>query len=128
MTVGVAWIRQGNREAEELVVATDSRPGGDGFIWDECPKIMALPRADAVAAFSGSTGRAYPMLLQIANAIKAYRPAHDGTLEFFEMLGHLERVANGMMGTLTPDPGVQGGRDAQREFVSSGDVVIVGGY
>jgi hypothetical protein len=64
MTVGVAWIRQGNREAKELVVATDSRLGGDGFVWDECPKIMAPPRAEALAAFSGGTGRGYPIVLQ----------------------------------------------------------------
>src|ERR1035441_6667935 len=128
MTIGVAWIRQGNREAEELLVATDSRLGGDGYIWDECPKITPLPRRDALAAFSGSTAQAYPLLLQIANAIRAYRPAEDGTLEFFEVIGHLERVANTMMGTLVVDPALRGSHTVGRQFATSGDVVIVGGY
>jgi hypothetical protein len=77
-------------------------------MWDEYPKITPLPRRDAVATFSGSTAQAYPLLLQIANAIRAYRPAEDGTLEFFEVIGHLERVANTMMRSLVVDPWLRG--------------------
>lgn len=127
MTVGAAWIRSG-ADADELWLATDSRLSGDGYIWDDCPKLLPLPRRDAVAGFSGSTGQAYPLLLQTANAISAYRPAQDGTLELFRMVGHLERVVNSMMGRLRIDPAIQGVDPGRREFASGGDALILGGY
>ena len=127
MTIGTAWIRTGPN-GEELWVASDSRLGGDGNIWDTCPKLMPLPRRDAVAGFSGSTGQAYPLLLQLANAIGAYHAAADGTLEFFELLSHLEHVTNAMMNEIVPDPGVSGVPVDRPEFSTSGDTLIIGGY
>jgi hypothetical protein len=127
VTVGAAWIRQG-RDGEELWIASDSRLTGDGNIWDDCPKILLLPRRDAAAAFSGSTRQAYPLLLQLANAIASYRAAADGTLEFFSMLGHLERVTNSMMGRLKRDAGVFGESAERGDFMTSGDSLILGGY
>lgn len=82
VTIGIAWIRQGT-DSEELWLASDSRISGDGHIWDDCPKLFSLPRRDTAIGFSGSTGQAYPLLLQLANAIGSYRAASDGTLEFF---------------------------------------------
>ena len=85
MTIGTAWIRRG-RHGEELWLASDSRLSDGDYIWDACPKLMALPRRDLVAGFSGSTNEAYPLLLQLANAIGWYPPASDGTLEFSRWL------------------------------------------
>src|SRR4051794_36376632 len=103
MTIGVGWIR-GDPAGGELWIASDSRLSGDGNLWDDCPKLFLLPRRDAVAAFSGSTAQAYPLLIQLANAIRAYRASATGVLELFDLLGHLERVADSMLTRLKPDP------------------------
>jgi hypothetical protein len=127
MTIGVAWIRKGIT-SDELWLASDSRLTGDGNIWDDCPKLLPLPRRDAVAGFSGSTAQAYPLLLQVSNAIGSYRAAADGSLEFFHLLGHLERVINAMMNRIMPDPAIMGASLARPEFATSGDTLIIGGY
>lgn len=61
MTISVAWIRKG-AESEELWMGSDSRLSGDGNIWDDCPKLLTLPRRDTIAGFTGTTAQAYPML------------------------------------------------------------------
>jgi hypothetical protein len=127
MTIGVAWIRKGIN-SDELWIASDSRLTGDGNIWDDCPKLLPLPRRDAVAGFSGSTAQAYPLLLQLSNAIGSYRAAADGSLEFFHLLGHLERAINAMMNRIMPDPAITGASLARPEFATSGDTLIIGGY
>lgn len=127
MTIGIAWLRKGI-ESQELLLASDSRLSGDGHIWDDCPKLFCLPRRDAAIGFSGSTGQAYPLLLQLANAISSYRAAADGTLEFFHLAGHLERVANSMMDRLIVDPAISGDQNTHREFATTGDTLILGGY
>jgi hypothetical protein len=127
MTIGVAWIRKGIT-SDELWLASDSRLTGDGNIWDDCPKLLPLPRRDAVAGFSGSTAQAYPLLLQVSNAIGSYRAAADGSLEFFHLLGHLERVINAMMSRITPDPAITGVSPTRPEFATSGDTLVIGGY
>lgn len=127
MTIGVTWLRKG-KDAHELWIATDSRLSGDGYIWDDCPKIMLLPRRDAVAAFAGSTGQAFPLMHQAASAIGAYPEAADGTLEFFAMAGHVKRVVNAMMDRLRLDPAVRGADPTRREFASDGDAIVLGGY
>jgi len=127
MTIGAAWIRSA-ANGEELWLASDSRLTGDGNIWDACPKLLPLPRRDAVAGFSGSTAQAYPMLLQLANAIASYHAAADGTLEFFNLLSHLEHVINAMMNRIVPDPAIIGAPLDRPEFSTSGDTLILGGY
>ena len=127
VTIGAAWIFKGG-EGEELWIASDSRLSGDGNIWDDCPKLLPLPRRDAVAGFSGSTAQAYPLLLQIANAISSYRAAADGTLEFFNLVSHLEHVVNAMMGRIEADPAIVGNQSGQREFATVGDALVLGGY
>jgi len=128
MTVGAAWIRRGS-EGEELWIVSDSRLSSDGNVWDTCPKILPLPRRDAVAGFSGSTYQAYPLILQLANAIASYDPAADGTLEFSRLIVHLERVINIMMENIEIDPYITGLTDPNyREFATFGDVIVLGGY
>lgn len=118
---------RGDPRGGELWLAADSRLTGDGNIWDDCPKLFVLPRRDAVAAFSGSTAQAYPLINQFANAINAYRASASGAVELFDLLGHLERVADSMLARLVPDPGVASAA-GRREFASRGDVIIVGGF
>lgn len=127
MTIGAAWI-SGSSESQQLWFATDSRLSGDGNIWDDCPKIMPLPRRDAIAAFSGDTAQAYPLMLQCSNAINGFSSASDGTLEFFRVVAHLQRVMNSMMDHVYPDPRLSGAATAERPFSSYGDTVVLGGY
>jgi hypothetical protein len=127
MTIGAAWIRMWDN-SEELWLASDSRLTGDGNIWDDCPKLLTLPRRDVVAGFAGSTAQAYPLLLQLANAIGSYRAAADGTLEFFRLLSHLEHVTNAMMNRIVPDPAIVGTPPDGPEFSTSGDTLVLGGY
>jgi hypothetical protein len=127
MTIGAAWI-SGSSESQQLWLATDSRLSGDEYIWDDCPKIMPLPRRDAVAAFSGYTGQAYPLMLQCSNAISGYRAASDGTLDFSRAVAHLQRVMNSMMDHIYPDPLVSGASASKRPFSSDSDTLVIGGY
>jgi hypothetical protein len=126
MTIGAAWIA-GDSESQQLWFATDSRLSGDGNVWDDCPKIMPLPRRDAIAAFSGDTAQAYPLLLQCSNAIGSYTAASDGTLEFFQVMAHLQRVMNSMMDHVHSDPYVAG-VTTDRPFSSYDDAIVIGGY
>jgi len=127
MTIGTAWIRRGP-SSEELWLASDSRLTDSEKIWDACPKLLPLPRHGAVAGFSGSTAEAYPLLLQLANAINWYHAAADGTLEFFKLLSHLEHVTNAMMNRIVPDPAMIGLPSDRPNFSQSGDTLIIGGY
>lgn len=127
MTIGVAYIRR-LASGDELWIGTDSRLTGDGNVWDSCPKILAMPRRDAVVAFSGSTGQAYPLMLQLAGAIRSYAPSMEGTLEFFDLVGHLERVVNVMMSNLAPDSLISAPASPRVEFSTRGDVLILGGF
>jgi hypothetical protein len=126
VTISVAWIRKG-AESEELWMASDSRLSGDENIWDDCPKLLTLPRRDTVAGFTGSTAQAYPLLLQLVNAIASYRIAASGNLEFSEVVAHLERVVNTMLKRIQPDPSVIGSR-GDSVFTALGDALILGGY
>lgn len=92
MTLGIAWVRNIG-DIRELVVASDSRLSGGKF-WDSNPKIMTLPRSDAVLSFAGDTQDAYPLMMQIYNAILLHGPARDRALDLAELKGHLIRVIN----------------------------------
>lgn len=94
MTLTAAWIRKvGN--VQELVVSTDSRLRG-GYAWDACPKIMKLPRTDALLAFAGETEYAYPTMLQIYNAIDMYERSRTRAQDLVVTARHLVRVCNEM--------------------------------
>ena len=126
VTVGVGWIRKSGRY-DQLFLATDSRLGGDGNLWDQCPKLVSLPRRDAVVAFSGTTAQAYPLMLQVSNSILGYESGRDGNQELHYLLEHLERVANAVLSSIGADPAVVGPRP-EGNFVSPGDVVVLGGF
>src|ERR1700743_3358333 len=90
MTLGMAWVRVVGG-VRELVIASDSRLSG-GQYWDGNPKIMLLPRSDAVLSFAGQTRDAYPLMLQAYNAIKMYPLAEKRALDLADLKGHLVRV------------------------------------
>ncbi len=87
MTLGMAWVRNLG-SIRELVVASDSRLSGGKF-WDSNPKIMLLPRSDAVLSFAGDTHDAYPLMLQVYNAILMHGPALDRSMDLAHLKGHL---------------------------------------
>jgi hypothetical protein len=95
MTLTMAWLRA-QRTVEKLVVASDSRLRG-GYAWDTAPKILPLARDDAVLAFAGSTDYAYPLMLQVANAVQQYEPARNRAQKLEDFHGHMVRVMNGML-------------------------------
>ena len=95
MTLTAAWIRKvGN--VEELVIASDSRLRG-GEAWDCCPKILTLPREDCAIAFAGDTWWAYPLMLQMANAIELYPGSMDRRIDIADVKGHALRVFEQML-------------------------------
>ena len=53
---------------------------------------MALPRADCAVGYAGYTGNAYPLMLQLSNALDAYAPAREGVLDISTLLAHIRKV------------------------------------
>jgi hypothetical protein len=94
MTLSVAWVRTVNT-VEELVFASDSRLRF-GQAWDCCPKILTLPRTDCLISFAGDTHYAYPLMLQMNNAIDMYPPSRMRRVDIEDVRGHTLRVFNQM--------------------------------
>ena len=92
MTLGIIWARSVGG-IRELVVGSASRLSG-GQHWDANPKIMLLPRTDAVLSFGGDTDQAYPLMLQAWNAIEMFGPAKNRSMDLADLKGHLIRVFN----------------------------------
>jgi hypothetical protein len=90
MTLGMAWVRQ-QGATREFVAAFDSRLSG-GEAWDGCPKLLLFPRSDCVLGFAGATSDAYPLMIQIQNAINMYPKTRDRTIDVVHLKGHMTRV------------------------------------
>jgi len=95
VTISLAWVRKIGR-VHELVLASDSRLAF-GARWDCCPKILALPRRDAVLCFSGNTMYAYPVLLQVVAAVSQHPKLLSRGMDLYDLKGHLLRVLNSMV-------------------------------
>jgi hypothetical protein len=100
VTVVVAWVRTLRDGTEELVVASDSRLNGGGNL-DCAPKILTLPRSDAVIAFAGSTYFAYPLMLQLSQAIHAHSPLRDRAVDYHKLRDHAITVFNSMVSSFS---------------------------
>lgn len=98
MTLLAAWIRKYNN-TEELVIASDSRLRF-GAAWDCCPKILTLPRSDANLCFAGDTMYAYPIMLQIKNAIDMNDKARSRAMDITDLRGHILRVIEDMRNSI----------------------------
>ena len=96
MTLVTAWIRS-TGGLHELVVAADSRLSGGGATWDACPKIVGLPRTDAVVAFSGFTDLGYPTLVQWAQAVRSNRAMQERRYDVTDLSHLLHDVLNQML-------------------------------
>src|SRR5579863_4037814 len=94
MTMCLVWVRSVG-EAEELVIATDSRVRA-GYAWDVAPKIIRFSRADYAICFAGDTADAYPLTLQIASAVDDYPKAKSRAMDLSDVKGHMVRVFNHM--------------------------------
>lgn len=128
VTLTAAWIRQiGN--VEELIVASDSRLRG-GEAWDCCPKILTLPREDCVIAFAGNTWWAYPLMLQMANAIALHPGSMSRKVDIVDLKGHVLRVFEQMLDTVHDLPNGQErpDRPLKTEFLFGGYSWKSGGF
>ncbi len=95
MTVAVSWIRK-VKEHEELVFIADSRLVG-GLRWDECPKLTTLPGNTCVLAFAGATDYAYPMMMQIKQAMTGYEKIETRAMDIKDINGHVLNHANSLV-------------------------------
>ena len=94
----MAWVRTVGG-VSELVVASDSRLRG-GYAWDAAPKIMPLPRNDCFVAFAGSTDLAYPIMVQMTNAVGSWTKGMNRLQPLEKVKGHLLKVINRMLDEL----------------------------
>ncbi len=95
MTISLAWVRR-NRDASELILASDSRLRSRGAI-DQAQKIIRLERGDCALSFCGDAQVAYPLFMQVGstlnNFIKTRSRAEDVT-----NLSHLvKQILNGFI-------------------------------
>jgi hypothetical protein len=122
MTILAGWVRK-IRDAEELILASDSRLSGDGRNFDACPKILTLPRTDCVIGFAGYTGHAFPMMLQLDLAIGAYEPARRGALDIATLRKHALKVFGSMANEIRSSL-----RVSQEQSVAPEASFLFGGY
>lgn len=94
MTLAVSWVREVNG-CQELLVASDSRLGG-GMRWDQCPKIITLPRSDCFLCFAGDKDYAAPIMLQIYMAVQSYERLRTRAMDLHDFKGHLLNVINSL--------------------------------
>jgi hypothetical protein len=118
MTVAMAWVGGDSRRGEHLYLASDSRVSGGGTM-DACPKIFTLPRSDAALCFAGVTTAAYPLMLQIANAIAAHGPSRDRSMDVTYLKSHVVRLCSDMIARF---------RGASGEFKSHEVQFILAGF
>jgi len=104
MTLCAAWIRQLNN-VEELVFATDSALTG-GERWDNGIKLFELPRKDCLLCFTGSTGRAYPLILNLVSSIKFNRRLESPATGIAEILNYVSELFTSLIKTIVSE--VQG--------------------
>ena len=98
MTLCAAWIRQLNN-VEELVFATDSTLTG-GEKWDNGIKLFELPRKDCLLCFTGSTARAYPLILNLVSAIKFNKRLEAPATGIAEILNYVSELFTTLIKTI----------------------------
>lgn len=80
MTISIAWVRK-IKGSEELILVSDSRLSGNATYWDQCSKVLTLPRSDSAIGFAGSTDFAYPLMQQLYLSISSYKRSRDRVIE-----------------------------------------------
>ena len=116
MTIAAGWVREVNN-CEELVFISDSRLCG-GHRWDECPKIMTMPREDCVLCFAGDTDYAYPMMMQINYAMGQYNKIRSRAMDLHDLNGYVLKHINHLSQSVydAADPENQ----SENEFIFGG--------
>jgi hypothetical protein len=76
-----------------MVFISDSRLCG-GHRWDECPKLTTLPDNNCILGFAGDTDYAYPMMMQIRQAMSGYRRIETRAMDVGDINGHVLKHAN----------------------------------
>ncbi len=95
MTIAASWIRRVHN-CEELIFISDSRLCG-GHRWDECPKLATLPGNNSILAFAGDTEYAYPMMMQIRQAMSGYDRIETRAMDIIDINGHVLNHANHLL-------------------------------
>ena len=98
MTIAASWVRKVHN-CEELIFISDSRLCG-GHRWDECPKLTTLPGTNCVLSFAGDTSYAYPMMMQIRQAMNGYRRIETRAMDITDINGHVLKHANHLMNSV----------------------------
>ena len=98
MTIAAAWVRKINN-CEEMVFISDSRLCG-GHRWDECPKLTTLPGNTGVLGFAGDTDYAYPMMMQIKQAMAGYTRIESRAMDITDINGHIIKHVNHLMSSV----------------------------
>jgi len=117
MTVVAGWVRKISN-GHELVIASDSRLCG-GYRWDNCPKILTLPRNDCAIAFAGETGYAYPLMMQAYFASSETHQAMDRAIDVRDFNGFLYSQINAMQASVY--------MKADKDDINENEFVV-GGY
>jgi hypothetical protein len=81
-----------------MIFASDSRlTGGTPERWDACPKVLTLPRSDALISFAGITELAYPVILQVSRAIEVHPGLVNRLFDITTLSSLVEDVLNQMV-------------------------------
>jgi hypothetical protein len=117
MTVGAAWVGIRRDGREHLYIAADSRTRGR-YIFDQCPKILTLPRSDCALCCAGDTSETYPLMVQMAYAIGAHEPSRDRSMDIARVKSHLLRLFTDLVRGMK-EPAVPFARD-DAQFLFAG--------
>jgi hypothetical protein len=101
MTLCTAWVRQINNMGE-LVFATDSTLTG-GEKWDHGIKLFELPRKDCLLCFTGQTGRAYPLILNLVSSLKFNKQLENPETSISEILNYISELFTGLIKTVVSE-------------------------
>jgi hypothetical protein len=100
MTLCTAWIRKAN-DTEELVFATDSELSGGGEKWDKGVKLFELPNKDSLLCFTGTTARAYPLILNLISSITYEDLFFKKTYTLTDLKDHLLELFSTLIKTIS---------------------------
>jgi hypothetical protein len=83
---------------------------------------MTIPRSDVAVAFSGRTESAYPLILQLSNAIEHYSRSKSRAMDLYDLKGFAVKMFNHLRDYITDLPKGQKHPDPPETFF------VLGGY
>lgn len=126
MTLSITWIRRSKSGIEELISISDSRLSGDGYIWNQAPKMNTDLKNNMIFNFAGYTAFAYPLFLQVSSAINSYEKIASRKMPVEHVVKHVLTIINSLTKDIYIDPILKGSlmERVELEKVS----FIFGGY